>query len=99
MAAVEYLTLLVVVIYGILLGIITPFVIGGSRAHGSLVPAGIAITVASLLWLVMTWFGLNYESVWIWLAVMLVTPTITFPAVIRLRKVRVAQDELELKSL
>lgn len=99
MEAVEYLTLGVVVFYGFLLGLIAPYIIGRSEVHGGFVPTGLAITTGSLIWLVLTWFGLSYESVWIWLAVMLITPAVMFPAVLKIRQLREAQDELELRSL
>ena len=93
------ISLPVVVIYGILLGLITPYVIGKSDKHGSLVPASIAVIAGSGLWLILTFLGLPHTEAPIWLLVMLITPAITFVAVRIIRKKRTEQDELQLKSL
>lgn len=93
------ISLPVVVIYGVLLGLITPYVIGKSDKHGSLVPASIAVTAGSALWLILTWVGLSHSGAAIWLLVMLITPAITFIAIRYLRSQRVKQDEEQLKAL
>ena len=89
----------VVVIYGVLLGLITPYVIGKSDKHGALVPGSIAITTGSALWLILTWVGLSHSGAAIWLLVMLITPPVTFIAIRILRKRRTIEDEEQLKSL
>lgn len=89
----------VVVVYGILLGMITPYVIGKSDKHGTLVPGSIAVTSGSLLWLGLTWTGLSHSGAAIWLLVMLITPPITFIAIRYLRNKRTLEDEKQLKSL
>lgn len=93
------ISLPVVVIYGILLGLITPYVIGKSDKHGALVPGAIAVTVGSVLWLVLTWVGLSHSGAAIWLLVMLLTPPITFIGIRYLRSQRTQQDEHQLKAL
>ena len=93
------ISLPVVVIYGILLGLITPYVIGKSDKHGALVPGSIAVTVGSALWLILTWAGLSHSGAAIWLIVMLVTPAIAFIAIRYLRSKRTQQDETQLRAL
>jgi hypothetical protein len=93
------ISLPVVVIYGILLGLITPYVIGKSDKHGSLVPGSIAVTSGSGIWLILTWAGLSHSGAAIWLLVMLLTPPITFISIRLLRKQRTQQDEEQLKSI
>ena len=93
------ISLPVVVVYGILLGLITPYVIGKSDKHGSLVPGSIAVTVGSALWLIFTLVGLPHSGAAIWLLVMLITPPVTFIAIRYLRSQRAIQDDKQLKSL
>lgn len=93
------ISLPVVVVYGILLGLITPYVIGKSDKHGSLVPGSIAVTSGSALWLIFTWAGLSHSGAAIWLLVMLITPPVTFIAIRYLRSQRASEDEKQLKSL
>lgn len=93
------ISLPVVVVYGILLGMITPYVIGKSDKHGSLVPGSIAVTSATVLWLIFTWVGLSHSGAAIWLLVMLLTPPITFIAIRYLRSKRTLQDENQLKAV
>jgi hypothetical protein len=93
------ISLPVVVIYGILLGLITPYVIGKSDKHGALVPGAMAVTVGSLLWLVFTWTGLSHSGAAIWLLVMLLTPAVTFVGIRYLRNRRSQEDEQQLKTL
>ena len=93
------ISLPVVIVYGILLGLITPYVIGKSDKHGTLVPGSIAVAVGSVLWLILTWVGLSHSGAAIWLLVMLITPPVTFIGIRYLRAKRTQQDEHQLKSL
>ena len=71
---ISLLNVLFIVIYAVILGLVAPYVGVKSEHYGSYIPTALAVTSGSVLWILLTWAGLNYEEVWIWLVVMLGMP-------------------------
>ncbi len=67
-----------IVVYGLILGLVAPYVNLSHEAVGSLVPTGLAIAAGSVLWAILTWAGMPYDQPWIWLIVMLTMPVAMF---------------------
>lgn len=67
---------LVIALYGLLLALVAPFVLPPSDHYGKAVPAAISLVSGSIIWLVLTWLGFDYQSAWIWFAVMLGMPAV-----------------------
>ena len=91
--------LAVIFVYALLLALVAPFVLPKSDFYGKLVPFSVALGSGSLLWLVFTWLGFDYQAAWIWFIVMLGMPTATWFAVGFLHKTRETQEAEELRSL
>jgi len=70
--------LLIILAYAAILGLIGTFVIDKSDHYGKFVPVSISVIAGSALWLVLTWVGFSYSSVWIWFIVMLAMPAAGF---------------------
>lgn len=68
------LNLLFIAIYAVLLGLVAPYVGLASEHYGSYVPTALAVVSGSVLWMLGTWSGLQYDQAWIWLIVMLGMP-------------------------
>ena len=86
----------VVVVYAILLSLVAPFVLPKSDFYGKFVPFSIALAAGSVLWIVLTWVGMNYQEAWIWLIVMLAMPAASWFGANYLHTTR---QELEAKEL
>ena len=87
-----------VVIYGLLLGLLAPYILGDNReGYGMLVAPGVAITSGVLLWSVFTWVGLSPNDAWIWLLVMLAMPVAVWFGVHRIVKIRLVHEEEAIK--
>ena len=63
-----------IVVYGLILGLVAPYVNLTNENFGSLVPTGLAIVSGSLLWALLTWSGMHYDEPWLWIIVMLGMP-------------------------
>lgn len=87
-----------VVIYGLLLGLLAPYILGDNReGYGMLVAPGIAVVSGSVLWTLLTWVGLSPNDAWIWLLVMLGMPVAVWFGVHRLVKLRLVHEEEAIK--
>ncbi|MEO0060818.1 MAG: hypothetical protein RL343_436 [Actinomycetota bacterium] len=71
---ISLLNVLFIVIYAGILGLVAPYVGLKSDNYGSWVPTALGVISGSLLWIILTWAGLHYDQVWIWLIVMLGMP-------------------------
>jgi hypothetical protein len=91
--------ILIILIYGLILALVAPFVLPPSDHYGRLVPAGLAIVAGSLIWLVLTWLGFNYQEAWIWFAVMLGMPLIGWFGSQALDRIRRNQEEQRLNEI
>lgn len=91
--------LLVIVLYAAILGLVAPFVMPKSDHFGNLVPAGLALTAGSLLWLVLTWLGFRYDEAWIWFIIMLAMPLASWFGTGYIRKAREAEEAKALEAI
>lgn len=91
--------LLVIVAYSAILALVAPFVMPKSEHFGNLVPAALALTSGSVLWLLLTWFGFRYDEAWIWIIVMLLMPVATLFGTSYLRKMREAEEAKALEAI
>lgn len=74
MDLISLLNVLFIVIYAGILGLVAPYVGVKSEHYGSYIPTALAVISGSALWILLTWAGLHYDEVWIWLIVMLGMP-------------------------
>ncbi len=70
--------LLIILAYAAILGLVGTFVLDKSDHYGKFVPVSMSVIAGSALWLVLTWVGFSYSSVWIWFIVMLAMPAAGF---------------------
>jgi hypothetical protein len=87
---------LFMVFYAAILGMVAPYVTITSDRYGVLVPPTIALSSGSILWIVLTWAGLEYTSGWIWAAVMIFMPVAMFFGSKKLETDRKKLDEQKL---
>lgn len=91
--------LLVILAYAGLLALVAPFVLPKSDFYGNLVPFGVALTTGSIIWLVFTWFGFNYQEAWIWFAAMIGMPIAVWFTAQFLSSAREAAEFSELQEI
>lgn len=89
----------VIVVYALILALVVPFVLPPSDHYGRLVPAGIALIGGCVIWLALTWLGLNYQEAWIWFAVMLGMPAIAWFGTRALDRIRKKQELERLEQI
>lgn len=87
---------LFIIFYAVILGLVAPYVTITSDKYGTLVPPVIALASGSALWVILTWFGLDYTSGWIWSIVMLAMPIAMFFGSKQLENQRKKIDEEKL---
>lgn len=95
----DFLYILILVIYAAVIGSVTPYVIGKSEHYGALVPSGLAITAGSVLWALLTWFGFPQNEGWIWTIVMLGMPAAVWLGSKFIDRARIKADEQYLIAL
>ena len=81
-----------IVIYGALVALVMPYIIGPSEHVGSLVPGAITISWGVVLWGILTWTGLPYNDAWIWVITMFTMPAVLIVGTKQLEKRRVSQE-------
>lgn len=89
----------VIVVYALILALVAPFVLPPSDHYGRFVPAGIALVAGCVIWLVLTWLGLNYLEAWIWFAVMLGMPAVGWFGARALDRIRKKQELARLEQI
>jgi VIT1/CCC1 family predicted Fe2+/Mn2+ transporter len=63
-----------IVFFGVILGLVAPYVGVASSRYHSIVPMAVAISYGTLLWAGLSAAGLSQTEPWIWLIVMLSMP-------------------------
>lgn len=91
--------ILVILVYGLILALVFPFVLPPSDFYGKLVPLGLSLISGSFIWLVLTWLGLNYQEAWIWFAVMLGMPLIAWFGSRAIDRIRKKEEEARLEKI
>ena len=91
--------ILIIVAYAGILAMVAPFVLPKSDFYGNLVPASLALSSGSFVWLVLTWFGFSYSSPWIWFIAMLVMPVATWFGTGYLSRTRAAAEASKLAEI
>lgn len=87
---------LFITFYAVILGLVAPYVTIRSDKYGVLVPPTIALASGAALWVILTWFGLDYTSGWIWSIVMILMPVAMFFGAKRIEGIRAKQDNEKL---
>lgn len=91
----------------ILLGILVGAAIGAALhfalphrgLRGVAVGPMIGAAAGAIAWTVLTWAGLGVDSLWMWLAALVVPAAVTAPALVMLGRARVRADERERARL
>ena len=65
-----------IVIYGVVLGLMAPYLITGKQNYGALVGYALPIVFGLIFYVLLTWVGLKNDEAWIWLIVMLGMPAV-----------------------
>ena len=91
--------LLIILAYAAILGLVGTFVLDKSDHYGRFVPVSISLIAGSALWLLLTWFGFSYSSVWIWFIVMLSMPAAGWFGTNFLVAKREAEEARQLASI
>ena len=87
---------LFIVFYAAVLALVGPAVNISSDRYGTFVPAAIALTTGSFLWILLTILGFGYTDGWIWSIVMLAMPVAMYFGSKALASVREKKDQLQL---
>lgn len=88
-----------IVIYGALVALVMPYIIGPSEHVGALVPGAISIGWGAVLWGILTWTSLPYNDPWIWVITMCTMPVVLIVGTKQLEKRRVAAEAALEQSL
>lgn len=91
--------LLFVALGGALLGLAARYFLPGRGAHGPVLVPAIGTAVASVVWVALTWLGLNWDGGWIWWASFAVAGAASVAADILLRRRRSRADREMLQAL
>ena len=91
--------LLFVVLIAAGFGFILPYALRGRETYGVVLPAAVAASVASVIWVGLLWLGFTFDGGWIW-AISLVPAAIAAIVVARvLPRRRAAADRALLTTL
>lgn len=66
----------IILLYSVILGLVAPYLTTRGKEYGILVPPAIATVTGSVLFVLFTWLGVDYEQVWLWAVIMLAMPTV-----------------------
>lgn len=80
--------ILFLLVYGVVLGLVAPYISLNSENYGILVPGALSIVWGGLLWTILTWVGLSSDQAYIWVAVMLSMPAAMWVGSKRLNQLR-----------
>lgn len=84
--------ILFILIYGALLGLISPYLLSGRENFGVLLAPALSLVYGFLIWTVLTWFGLSYNDYWIWTITLLGMPVVMILGVRFIRSSRVNSE-------
>ncbi|MFB2556611.1 hypothetical protein [Herbiconiux liangxiaofengii] len=91
--------LLFITVGGVILGLIAHYALPNRERHGVVLVPAIGAATAAIVWVALTWLGLEWDGGWIWVISLVVT-TLTVVAVdILIGRSRKTHDEERLKSL
>jgi hypothetical protein len=66
--------ILFLLVYGVILGLVAPYISLKSDDYGVVVPGALALVWGGLLWTILTWAGLQSTDAYIWVIVMVSMP-------------------------
>jgi len=81
-----------ILVYGSLLGLMAPYILSGKENYGALLAPALALVFGFGVWTILTWVGLSYSDIWIWLITMLGMPVAMIVGVRVIRARRLAQE-------
>lgn len=81
-----------ILVYGSLLGLMAPYILSGKENYGALLAPALALVFGFGVWTILTWVGLSYSDLWIWLITMLGMPVAMIVGVKVIRARRLAQE-------
>jgi uncharacterized membrane protein YeaQ/YmgE (transglycosylase-associated protein family) len=87
--------ILFILIYGALLGLISPYLLSGRENFGVLLAPALSLVYGFLVWTVLTWFGLSYNDYWIWTITLLGMPVVM---ILGVRFIRASRVNSEVKK-
>ena len=85
-----------ILVYGSLLGLMAPYLLSGKENYGVLLAPALSLVFGFGIWTVLTWVGLSYSDLWIWLIPMLGMPIVMILGV-RFIRARRLSHETEIK--
>jgi len=85
-----------ILVYGSLLGLMAPYLLSGKENYGVLLAPALSLVFGFGIWTILTWVGLSYSDIWIWLITMLGMPLVMIFGVRFIRTRRLAH-EVEIK--
>ena len=81
-----------ILVYGSLLGLMAPYILAGKENYGVLLAPAISLVFGFGIWTILTWVGLSYSDLWIWLITMLGMPVVMIFGIRFIRVRRLAQE-------
>jgi Flp pilus assembly protein TadB len=81
-----------ILVYGSLLGLMAPYILSGKENYGALLAPALALVFGFGIWTILTWVGLSYSDLWIWLITMLGMPIVMILGVRFIRARRLAEE-------
>ena len=81
-----------ILVYGSLLGLMAPYILAGKENYGVLLAPAFSLVFGFGIWTILTWVGLSYSDLWIWLITMLGMPVVMILGVRFIRVRRLAQE-------
>jgi len=91
--------ILIALILGAALGLGVHFQLGGRSTRGVVLGPIVGALSAGLAWTILTWAGVGIDTLWPWLAALIVPLAVTYPVLILLTRFRVAHDASERARL
>jgi hypothetical protein len=85
-----------ILVYGSLLGLMAPYLLSGKENYGVLLAPALSLVFGFGIWTILTWVGLSYSDIWIWLITMLGMPLVMIFGV-RFIRTRRLSHEVEIK--
>ncbi|MFT2815787.1 hypothetical protein [Leifsonia sp. A12D58] len=91
--------ILFVALGGAILGLVARYAMPRRRTHGVLLIPAIGTAVASVVWVILTWFGWAWDGGWIWWVSLGLAGIVSFGVDFLLSKKREESDEAMLHTL
>jgi quaternary ammonium compound-resistance protein SugE len=91
--------LLFVALGGLLVGVVAYYALPHRETRGAALVPAIGGVLASVVWVALTWAGLKYDEVIIWLVTAAVTVAGTLLAATALGRSRTRRDQARLRQL